>query len=231
MLAGSYRKSLSLHSPDFSPPQRTCRWTLSAAIWMLPAEVNGTQTEKWSLLIAGRISQTQTAISSYASSLLSGGFGTVPRYARCLCRFALAAAPPPPFPSAPRPRSCRDVQQEASSALPFHLTQADVHPQLNGLDADIKGIWFQRVGKRSQSTAACFFSFLNTPVSPLCNWTTSAIFLVHITTAVPQWKLLPCTCCCILEQSKVTFGCHWKLMRPTHTHSLKTWYVDMFCPS
>lgn len=56
------------------------------------------------LLIARWISQTQTAISSYASSLLSGGFGTGPRYARCLCRFTLAAASPPlPHPSTPPP--------------------------------------------------------------------------------------------------------------------------------
>lgn len=47
-----------------------------------------------------------------------------------------AAHPSPPLPL----RSCRDVQREASSALPVHLTQTDVHLQLNRLDADIKGI-------------------------------------------------------------------------------------------
>lgn len=174
-----------MHSPDFPAPHWTCRWTLSAAISSLPAEVNGTQTEKWSFSSLGKSAKhkQQYPLTLQVSFLeaLALGLG-MPAVSVGLLWQPLCLPPPLPL------RSCRDVQQEASSALPFNLTQTDVYLQLNLLDADIKGIWFQRVwkGKENRVKALlCVIFFLSSPVSPLCNSPTSATFLIHIT--IPEF--------------------------------------------
>lgn len=112
------------------------------------------------LLIARRISQTQTAISSYAPSLLSGGFGTGPRYAHRL--------------------RLREVQEEASK----WDGSADVHPQLNPPSGDNKGIWFQGVGKAKENWAEALFFFV-TKVTELYS-----IFLVQCFTVMYWFSTL-----------------------------------------